>query len=98
MESNSLLEDVVLGAYAIKENVENVDIEPEPVHFLPQPIMPSDIVGIALELHSLMLPEISKLFKQQLPNIQTIVNTVVNEATGVLKDENQYLHDENASL
>ena len=97
-ESISLLEGVVLGAHAIEENVENVAVEPESVHFLSQPIVPSDIVGIASELRSLMLPEISKLFKEQLPHIQTIVNTVVSEATGALKDEIQYLCDENASL
>ena len=100
-ESISLLEGVVLGAHAIEENVENVEnvaVEPESVHFLSQPIVPSDIVGIASELRSLMLPEISKLFKEQLPHIQTIVNTVVSEATGALKDEIQYLRDENASL
>ena len=93
-ESISLLEGVVLGAHAIEENVENVEnvaVEPEYVHFLSQPIVPSDIVGIASELRSLMLPEISKLFKEQLPHIQTIVNTVVSEATGALKDEIQYL-------
>ena len=61
-------------------------------------MVPSHIVGIALELRSLMLPEISKLFKEQLPRMQTIVNTVVSEATGALKDEIQYLRDNIASL
>ena len=46
----------------------------------------------------MMLPEISKLFKEQLPHIRTIVNNVVSEATDALKDEIQHLRDENASL
>ena len=45
-----------------------------------------------------MLPEISSLFKEQLPHIQTIVNTLVSEATDALKDEIQYLRDNIASL
>ena len=52
--------------------------------------MPSDNVGIASELRSLVLPEISELLKEQLPHIQPIVKTVVCEATGALKDEIQY--------
>ena len=60
--------------------------------------MPSDNVGIALELRSLMLPEISELLKEQLPHIQPIVKTVVCEATGALKDKIQYLLEENVPL
>ena len=58
-------------AHANEENIKNVYVEPESVHFLPQPIVPSDIVSIASELRSLMLPEISKLFKEQFTHKQS---------------------------
>ena len=95
-ESISLLEGVVSRVHEIDENVDDVILEPS--NLLSQPIVPTDIAGIASELRSMMLPEISKLFKEQLPHIRTIVNTVVSEATDALKDEIQHLRDENASL
>ena len=66
-ESISLLEGVVPRVHEIDENVDDVMLEPS--NLLSQPIVPTDIAGIASELRSMMLPEIFKLFKEQLPHI-----------------------------
>ena len=95
-ESICLLEGGVPRVHEIEENVD--DVIPEPSNLLSQPIVPTDIAGIASELRSMMLPEIFKIFKEQLPHTRKIVNTVVSEATDALKDEIQHLGDENASL
>ena len=65
-----------------------VDLD-EPVHVLSQPMNPTDIVQMARELRSLMLPEISSLIKGQLPDIKAAIKTEVTEATNTLTNEIQ---------
>lgn len=69
-----------------------------PVHLLSQPMDPSDIVHIASELRSVMLPEISSLMKSQLPDIKAAVASAVKEVTATLKEELKTLREENAEL
>ena len=64
------------------------------VHVLSQPINPLDIVNIAAELRSLMLPELANIIKGQLPDIKAIVK----ESTDTLSTEIQALRAENANL
>ena len=70
----------------------------EPVHVLSQPMNPTDIVQMARELRSLMLPEISSLIKSQLPDIKAAIKTEVTEATNTLTSEIQSLRTENDNL
>lgn len=69
-----------------------------PVHLLSQPMNPSDIVQIASELRSIMLPEISQLIKNQLPDIKSIVLEAVNDLIAPLKDEIRALKEEVSGL
>ena len=64
------------------------------VHVLSQPINPLDIVNIAAELRSLMLPELANIIKGQLPDIKAIVK----ESTDTLSTEIQALRAENTNL
>lgn len=68
--------------------------EAAPVHLLSQPMNPLDIVSIASELRSLMMPEMANIMKGQLPDIRAIVN----ESTETLSSEIQTLRVENAKL
>ena len=64
------------------------------VHLLSQPMAPTDIISIAAELQSLMLPEMAALIKNQLPDIKKIVK----ESTDTLSMEIKALREENAKL
>ena len=59
---------------------------------------PTDIVQMARELRSLMLPEISSFIKGQLPDIKAAIKTEVTEATNTLTSEIQSLRTENDNL
>ena len=64
------------------------------VHWLSQPMVPTDIISIAAELRSLMLPETAALIKNQLPDIKIILK----ESTDTLSMEIKALFEENAEL
>lgn len=68
------------------------------LHFFSRPMNPDDIVNMATELRSLMLPEIGNLIKGQLPDIQSVVRAEVQKATTTLKEEIRNLREENANL
>ena len=57
-------------------------------------MVPADIISIAAELRSLILPEMAALIKNQLPDIKTIVM----ESTNTLSMEIKVLREENAKL
>ncbi|MCG8049332.1 MAG: septum formation initiator family protein [Candidatus Thiodiazotropha endolucinida] len=63
-------------------------------NLLSEPMVPSDIVKIAAELHALMLPEMAALITNQLPDIKKIVT----ESTDTLSAEIRALRNENAQL
>ena len=67
-------------------------------HVLSQLMNPTDIVQMARELRSLMLPEISNIIKGQLPDIKAAIKTEVTEATNTLTSEIQSLRTENDNL
>ena len=71
---------------------------PSSVHMLSQPINPVDIVQIASELRSMMLPELKALLADQIPEIKLMVVSAVKEATDVLKEQVKDLQDENKRL
>lgn len=92
--------DTSLQAEPIGEAIE-VDLQSntdEPVHLLSQPINPLDIVRIATELRSMMLPELQKLITDMIPFIKTIVKEAVTEATGTLNDEVRKLKEDNENI
>lgn len=57
------------------------------IHVFAQPMSMSDIVKIARERCSLMLPEIWNLITGQLPNIKDIVKTEVTTATNTSRKQ-----------
>lgn len=71
---------------------------PSSVHLLSQPINPVDIVQIATELRSMMLPELKALLADQIPEIKLMVVSAVKEATDALTEQVKVLQDENKRL
>ena len=87
------------SASAFQDVAETDDTSSVPsVHVLSNPINPTDILQIASELRSLMLPEISAIIKQQIPDLKTIVCEAVQAATRPLQEEIQTLKTENDQL
>lgn len=79
------------------------DVDPQPqvdgaIHLLSQPLNPPDIVQIATELRSMMVPELRALLTDMMPFIKTIVKEAVQEATGTLNEEVQKLKEENKNI
>ena len=72
-----------------------ISVDNSSVHLFSRPMNPADIVKMATELRSLMLPEISNLIKGQLPDIQSAVRVEVEKATATLKEEIGNLREEN---
>ena len=70
----------------------------EAVHVMSQPMNPSDIIKIATELRSIMLPEMKALLDGMMPDIKQIVAEAVKEATNTLSAEVQELKRENQQL
>lgn len=70
----------------------------EAVHVMSQPMNPSDIIKIATELRSMMLPEMKALLEGMMPTIKQIVAEAVKEATDTLGTEVQELKRENQQL
>lgn len=68
------------------------------MHIFSKPMHPTDILQIATELRSLMLPEIAVLIQEHTPDIKTIVFEAVKEATRSLTVEIQSVKSENAQL
>lgn len=68
------------------------------VHLLSQPINPFDIVQIAAELRSLMLPELKSLLRDQIPEFKSMVVDAVKEATDNLNEQVRELQEENTRL
>ena len=68
------------------------------IHLLSQPINPLDIVRIASELRSMMLPELKSLITDMVPFIKTIVKGAVSEATGAFNDELRKLKEDNENF
>lgn len=68
------------------------------IHVFAQPMSMSDIVKIARERCSLMLPEIWNLITGQLPNIKDIVKTEVTTATNTSRKQIWDVRKENDDL
>ena len=68
------------------------------IHLLSQPINPLDIVRIASELRSMMLPELKSFITDMVPFIKTIVKEAVSEATGAFNDEVRKLKEDNENF
>lgn len=68
------------------------------MHVFSKPMHPSDILHIAAELRTLMLPEISALMAEQKPDIKDIVREAVREATSSLTAELHSVKTENIEL
>lgn len=80
------------------------DIQPnagdfgDDVHLLSQPINPLDIVQIAGELRSMMLPELMALLTGQIPQIKGMVTEAVQEGIRSLNEKVSSLKEENKRL
>ena len=71
------------------------------MHYLSQPIDPNDVTRIAVELKSLMLPEIKgiiKEFQESQPDLKALVDGTVKTLTEAFQKETSALKKENASL
>ena len=80
-----------------------MDEEAPPIemHYLSQPIDPNDVTRIAVELKSLMLPEIKgviKEFQESQPDLKALVDGAVKTLTEAFQKETSALKKENASL
>lgn len=79
---------------ALQGTVNEMSVDPDPdtegsahIHLLSQPLFPNDILQIATELRSMMMPE-----------IKSVVHDAVKEATQSLRDEIKNLTSENDQL
>ena len=91
--------DSATSEMAITETTDfGADGMDEPVHVFTQPVNPTDIVLMARELRSLMLPEISDIINGQLPDIKAAIKTEVTASTKALTTEIQSLRTENEKL
>lgn len=88
---------VDLADIANKDDGAQIDAD-EAVHVMSQPMNPTDIIKIATELRSVMLPEMKALLDGMIPDIKQIVAEAVNDATDTLKAEIQELKNENQQL
>lgn len=100
--SISDIESVIDTADAAEKNNMSVDGTQadgaEAIHVMSQPMNPSDIIKIATELRSVMLPEMKALLDGMMPDIKQIVAEAVKEATETLSAEVQELKRENQQL
>ena len=76
-------------------DIEDIEDDSEtPIHVLPQPINPNDIVQIASSLRALMLPEIKQVIRE---SMQDVTKTLKGEINKLQKDMED-LQVENADL
>lgn len=68
------------------------------LHVFSKPMHPTDIIQIAAELRSMMLPEISAIIKDQTPDIGKIVFEAVKQATSSLVKEVEAVKSENKKM
>ncbi|MEW8544179.1 MAG: hypothetical protein AB2693_11655, partial [Candidatus Thiodiazotropha sp.] len=68
------------------------------LHVFSKPMHPNDILQIASELRSMMLPEIAALIKDQSPDVGKIVLEAVKEATSSLTSQIEGIKLENKQL
>lgn len=91
--SHVMLEDHVT------DMAQSNSIEASPdLHVFSKPMHPTDILQIASELRSMMLPEIASLIKDQSPDVGTIVLEAVKKATSPLTHVIESLTAENKQL
>lgn len=87
------------GSSTASENTVSLDAgDVGDVHLLSQPMNPVDIVEIARELRSIMLPEMRALFKEQLPEIRAMMTELMQETVQNLNEEVHNLKEENQRL
>ena len=69
-----------------------------PVHILSEPMHPNDILLIAAQLRTIMLPEIRVAVRDENADVKSVILNAVQEATGVMREELRELRSENDSL
>ena len=86
------------GDMADDEQEHSSVTESPSMHIFSEPMHPSDILHVASELRTLMLPEISSLMEDQKPDIRNIVCEAIREATSSLTAELHSVKAENTEL
>ena len=72
------------------EDVMQVDAVADPVapvHILSEPMYPNDILLIAAQLRTIMLPEIRAAVRDENSEVKSVILNAVQETTGVMREE-----------
>ena len=91
-------EGAIFGGDSEDEQHESAFDGSPSMHVFSKPLYPSDILQIASELTSMMMPEIATYFKGQLPDFQQMVRKEFQEATKSLSIQLSSAMSENANL